>query len=60
MTDCCCLVSCRPRHSQRVLNGLYPTDGGIRGTEEGLKPQRLKDLVEYATEEANALPEVGK
>lgn len=58
MTDCCCLVSCRPRHSQRVLNGLYPT--GVRGTEEGLAPAGLKDLVEYATEEATALPEVGK
>ena len=60
MTDCCCLVSCRPRHSQRLLNGLYPQGAGVRGHEKDLQPVGLKDLVEYATEEANALPEVGK
>ncbi len=58
MTDCICCVSCRPTYSQRLVDGLYPK--GVKGPEKGLEPVRLKDLIEYATEEARALPEVGK
>ena len=58
MTDCLFCVSCRPSYSQRLVDSLYPP--GVKGAEKGLEPRNLKDLVEYATEEARALPEVGK